>query len=183
MLELIEKSKQTKKQGNSIPIPQKGKPFTKKTFISNKTFQDKSGKEEQDLADQKCSPQDTAQHTPQNPKDSTIPKDSEYIKSIFLTSSIDNNFLLFTAQISASPHTPLHQYIRGFFDSGSPKSYIQTSKAIKELNLSPTQQHTICIQGVGEQKSAPQISQEVTFYLHTHTPHHHSKLLQQHYQS
>ncbi len=91
------------------------------------------------------------------------------IQKTFLTSSIDNNFLLFTAKVSAQHHTPLQQYIRGFFDSGSPKSYVQIDKVIKKLHLSPTQRNILCIQKVGEQKLAPQISQEVTFYLQTNS--------------
>ncbi len=46
---------------------------------------------------------------------------------------------------------------------------LQTDKALNEIHLSPHRQDTICIQGVGDQKSAPQISQEVVFYLHTNS--------------
>ncbi len=170
VLELIEKSKSknTGRQGNSTSTPQRGKPFDSKTFNSNEMFQDKSGNQEEPKEHRHLS-QNHSKNDTQQEKESTIPKDSEYTKNIFLTSSIDNNFLLFTAKISASPYTPPYHYIRGFFDSGSPKSYIQIDKAINEIHLSPHRQDTICIQGVGDQRSAPQISQEVIFYLHTNS--------------
>ncbi len=131
-------------------------------------FQDESGNNENPKTNRHLE-QNYSKNDTSNEKESTIPKDSEYTKNIFLMSSIDNNFLLFTAKISASPNTPPYHYIRGFFDSGSPKSYIQTDKALNELHLLPHRQDTICIQGVGDQRSAPQISKEVVFYLHTNS--------------
>ncbi len=163
VLDLIEKNKVAKKQGNDLNSnPQKGKPFTQ-PLTSNELFQDESRNHSPD----EPSDEPSKSTTTRNKKESSNSKDSEYTKNIFLTSCIDNNFLLFTAKISASPNTPPFHCIRGFFDSGSPKSYIQSSKAINELHLSPHQQNTICIQGVGDQKSNPQISQQVVFYLHT----------------
>ncbi len=43
VLELIEKSRQSGKQGKITHIPQKGKPFDNNKLTSNETFQDKSG--------------------------------------------------------------------------------------------------------------------------------------------
>ncbi len=47
VLDLVEKSRQAKKQGKPTRIPQKGKPFDN-TLTSNKTFQDESGDVQQD---------------------------------------------------------------------------------------------------------------------------------------